>query len=161
MWANLSSYISQLPAGANPPLPFCSNGAVITPLYNLTHRLSQLQNRGYRMGGAGGGGGFRGKSGTESLFSKSRCWTLRGPFLCLAISALPTLSALVTCWEVFSWKKWEILFPHKEFQITEEINIWKKIVTTSILYSNESEENEPWFEVEMKLCWLSAQYVKS
>ncbi|MED6233859.1 hypothetical protein ATANTOWER_017916 [Ataeniobius toweri] len=70
MWANLSSYISQLPARAPPPPqphPF-SNGAVITPLYNLTHRLNQPQNRGYRLGG-----GSRGKSGSESLFSKSRC----------------------------------------------------------------------------------------
>lgn len=57
MWANLSSYISQLPAQAppHPPPPF-SNGAVITPLYNLTHRLSQPQNRGYRLGGGSRGG---------------------------------------------------------------------------------------------------------
>lgn len=51
MCANLSSYISRVPARAAPP---SSNGAVITPLYNLTHRLSQPQNRGYRLGGVGG-----------------------------------------------------------------------------------------------------------
>lgn len=77
MCANFTSYISRVPARAAPP---SSNGAVITPLYNLTHRLSQPQNRGYRLGGVGGGGASRGKSGTESLFSKSRCWTLRASF---------------------------------------------------------------------------------
>lgn len=52
MWANLSSYISQLPVRATHPSPL-SNGAVITPLYNLTHRLSQPRNRGW-VGDCGG-----------------------------------------------------------------------------------------------------------
>lgn len=38
MWSNLSSYISRVSARRTPPF---SNGAVITPLHNLTHRLSQ------------------------------------------------------------------------------------------------------------------------
>lgn len=121
MWANLSSYISQLPAWANPPF---SNGAVITPQHNLTHRLSQPQNRGYRLGG-----GSRGKSGTESLFSKSRCWTLRAPFCVWPFLHSPHCLPLLHVERHSAGRNGKFYFSTKNFKSLKKSTFERKLST--------------------------------
>lgn len=122
MWANLSSYISQLPARASPPFP---NGAVITPLYNLTHRLRQPQNRGYRLGG-----GSMGKSGTESLFSKSRCWTLRAPFCVWPFLHSPHCLSLLHVERHSAGRNGKFYFSTKNFKSLKKFTFERKLSTT-------------------------------
>lgn len=121
MWANLSSYISRVPAWATPPF---SNGAVITPLYNLTHRLSQPQNRGDRLGG-----GSRGKSGTESVFSKSRCWTLRAPFCVWPFLHSPHCLLLLHVERHSAGRNGKIYFSTKNFKSLKKSTFERKLST--------------------------------
>lgn len=142
MWANLSSHISRVSAGAAPPF---SNGAVITPLHNLTHRLSQPQNRGYRLDG-----GSRGKSGTESLFSKSRCWTLRAPFCVWPFLHSPQCLLLLHVERHSAGRNGKFYFLYKEFQVTEEIHILKE--NCQQLSSLLQWGWKKWAGLEMKWC---------
>lgn len=111
------------PPSPRPPPPF-SNGAVITPLYNLTHRLSQPQNRGYRLGG-----GSRGKSGTESLFSKSRCWTLRAPFCVWPFLYSPHCLPLLHVERHSAGRNGKFYFSTKNFQSLKKSTFERKLST--------------------------------
>lgn len=108
------------------------------------------------------GVGWGGGGGTESLFSKSRCWTLRAPFfVCVRVRACawPFLRSrhcllLLHVERHQPGRNGKFYFLHKEFQITAEVRVWGEIVNNSILSSNKSVENEPCFGVGVKICWL-------
>lgn len=147
MWANLSSHISRVSAGAAPPF---SNGAVITPLHNLTHRLSQPQNRGYRLDG-----GSRGKSGTESLFLKAGA-ELSGPLFVYGHFCTP--HNVCSCYMLRGIQLEEMgnsIFSTKNFKSLKKSTFWKKIANNWVLYSNKAGKNGQ----EWK--WNDADYRKS
>lgn len=150
MWTNLSSYISQLPARAA-PLPPLSNGAVITPLYNLTHRLSQPQNRGYRLGG-----GSRGKSGTESLFSKSRCWTLRAPFCVWPFLHSPHCLLLLHVERHSAGRNGKFYFSSKNFKSLKKSAFVRKLSTAQVSPAMSPEKMSHGLEWK----WNYADYVR-
>lgn len=128
MWANLSSYISQLPAGANPPLPFCSNGAVITPLYNLTHRLSQLQNRGYRMGWGGlGVGGSEGRVALRVSFLKAGAELSGAPFCVWPFLHFPHCLPLLHVERYSAGRNGKFYFPTKNFKSQKKSTFERKL----------------------------------
>lgn len=122
--ASCSSKPPPSPRPPPPPAPPFSNGAVITPLYNLTHRLSQPQNRGYRLGG-----GSRGKSGTESLFSKSRCWTLRAPFCVWPFLYSPHCLPLLHVERHSAGRNGKFYFSTKNFQSLKKSTFERKLST--------------------------------
>lgn len=167
MWTNLSSYISRVPARAAPPSP---NGAVITPLYNLTHRLSRPENRGCIQGGESGwvGGAGKGDDGGGRValrvsFLKAGAELSAPPhplFFCVCVRAHGHFCAgyiVCSCYTsrgIQAARNGKFYFLHKEFQITAEIRVWGEIVNNSILSSNKSGENEPRSRVAVKICWL-------
>lgn len=151
MWANLSSYISQLPARAAPPPPF-SNGAVITPLHNLTHRLSQPQNRGYGLGG-----GSRGKSGTESLFSKSRCWTLRASFCVWPFLHSPHCLPLLHVERHSAGRNGKFYFSTKNFKSLKKSTFERTLSTAQVFLRMSLEK----MSQGLKWKWNYADYLHS
>lgn len=141
-------------APTHPLAPF-SNGAVITPLYNLTHRLSQPQNRGYRLGG-----GSRGKSGTESLFSKSRCWTLRAPFCVWPFLHSPHCLPLLHVERHSAGRNRKFYFSTKNFKSLKKSTFERKLSTAQFFPSmslGKMNHGLKWNEIMLIICTVSAK----
>lgn len=134
-----------------PPTPV-SNGAVITPLYNLTHKLSQPQNSGYMLGG-----GSRGKSATESLFSKSRCWTLRAPFCVWPFLHSPHCLPLLHVERHSAGRNGKFYFSTKNFKSLKKSTFERKLSTAQFFPPVSLEK----MGHGLKWKWNYADYLKS